>query len=131
MAVCATRRWCSPARRSPGCSGFRWGRGAHGRPALRTAYVAPRDELEEAVAAVWSELLGIERVGVEDDFFELGGHSLLGTRVVGRLRADFGVALQVDAIFRAPTVAALAREVEELLLVAVEAMSEEEALEMA
>jgi acyl transferase domain-containing protein len=107
------------------------GGSAHGRPALRTAYVAPRDELEEAVAAVWSALLGIERVGVEDDFFELGGHSLLGTRVIGRLRADFGVALQVDAIFRAPTVAALAREVEELLLAAVEAMSEEEALELA
>jgi amino acid adenylation domain-containing protein len=107
------------------------GGSAHGRPALRTAYVAPGNELEEAVAAVWSELLGIERVGVEDDFFELGGHSLLGTRVVGRLRADFGVALQVDAIFRAPTVAALAREVEEQLLAAVEAMSEEEALEMA
>ena len=48
-----------------------------------------------------------------------------------RLRADFGVALQVDAIFRAPTVAALAREVEEKLLAAVEAMSEEQALELA
>ncbi|HEX2081288.1 MAG TPA: amino acid adenylation domain-containing protein, partial [Longimicrobium sp.] len=94
------------------------GGSARGRPALRTVYVAPRNELEEAVAAVWSELLGIERVGVEDDFFELGGHSLLGTRVIGRLRADFGVALQVDAIFRAPTVAALAREVAERLLAA-------------
>ncbi|HEX8244054.1 MAG TPA: acyltransferase domain-containing protein, partial [Longimicrobium sp.] len=107
------------------------GDSAHGRPALRTAYVAPRNELEEAVAAVWSELLGIERVGVEDDFFELGGHSLLGTRVIGRLRADFGVPLPMDAFFRAPTVAGLAREVEEKLLAAVEAMSEEEALELA
>jgi phthiocerol/phenolphthiocerol synthesis type-I polyketide synthase E len=107
------------------------GGAAHGRPAMRTAYVAPRNELEEAVAALWSELLGMERVGVDDDFFELGGHSLLGTRVIGRLRADFGVALQVDAIFRAPTVAMLALEVEEKLLAAVEAMSEEEALELA
>jgi phthiocerol/phenolphthiocerol synthesis type-I polyketide synthase E len=103
---------------------------AHGRAHLRTAYVEPRNELEEAVAAVWREMLGLERVGVEDDFFELGGHSLLGTRVIGRLRLQFGVELKVDAIFRAPTVAALAREIEDAVLAAVEAMSEEEALEM-
>ena len=104
---------------------------AGGRPSLRTAYVAPSNELEEIVAAVWGEMLGIEGVGVEDDFFELGGHSLLGTRVIGRLRAEFGVELMVDAIFRAPTVAALAAEIEEKLLAAVEAMSEDEALELA
>jgi acyl transferase domain-containing protein len=103
---------------------------AHDRPQLRTAYVEPGGELEEAVAAVWREMLGLERVGADDDFFELGGHSLLGTRVVGRLRVRFGVELKVDAIFRAPTVAALAREIEAALLAAVEAMSEEEALEL-
>jgi len=98
------------------------------RAHLRTAYVEPRNELEEAVAAVWREMLGLERVGVEDDFFELGGHSLLGTGVIGRLRLQFGVELKMDAIFRAPTVAALAREIEDAALAAVEAMSEEEAL---
>ncbi|HEX2080104.1 MAG TPA: beta-ketoacyl synthase N-terminal-like domain-containing protein [Longimicrobium sp.] len=103
----------------------------NGRAHLRTAYVEPRNELEEAVAAVWREMLGLETVGVEDDFFELGGHSLLGTRVIGRLRLQFGVELKVDAIFRAPTVAALAREIEDAVLAAVEAMSEEEALELA
>jgi phthiocerol/phenolphthiocerol synthesis type-I polyketide synthase E len=107
------------------------GAAASDRPNLRTAYVAPRNELEEAVAAVWGEMLGIGHVGVDDDFFELGGHSLLGTRVVGRLRADFGVELMVDAIFRAPTVALLASEIEEKLLAAVEAMSEDEVLELA
>jgi acyl transferase domain-containing protein len=105
--------------------------GAHGRAHLRTAWVAPATELEQAVAAVWEEMLGMERVGADDDFFELGGHSLLGTRVIGRLRLHFGVELQVDAIFRAPTVAALAREIEDALLAAVEAMSEEEVLELA
>ena len=104
---------------------------AAGRTGLRTAYVAPSNEVEEAVAAVWGEMLGMERVGVEDDFFALGGHSLLGTRVIGRLRLHFGVDLQADALFRAPTVAALAREIEDALVAAVEAMSEEEALELA
>ena len=101
---------------------------AHERPALRTAYVAPRNELEEAVAEVWAELLGTARIGVEDDFFELGGHSLLGTRVVARLRAAFGVDVPMDAVFTAPTVAALSTLIEERLLAAVEAMSEEEVL---
>ncbi|HEX2078088.1 MAG TPA: amino acid adenylation domain-containing protein [Longimicrobium sp.] len=104
---------------------------ASGRSHLRTAYVAPSNRLEESIAAVWAEMLGLERVGVEDDFFEVGGHSLLGTRVIARLRMHYGVEIGVDAIFRAPTVAALAREVGDALLAAVEAMSEEEALELA
>ncbi|HYR11343.1 MAG TPA: SDR family oxidoreductase, partial [Longimicrobium sp.] len=74
----------------------------HGRPALRTAYTAPSGELEEAVAAVWEEMLGVAGIGADDDFFELGGHSLLGTRVIARLRRHFGVEIPVDAIFRAP-----------------------------
>ena len=102
-----------------------------GRAHLRTAYVEPRNELEEAVAAVWREMLGLERVGVEDDFFQLGGHSLLGTRLIGRLRLHFGVDLPADALFRAPTIAALAREIEDGLVAVVEAMSEEEVLELA
>ncbi|HEX2206979.1 MAG TPA: beta-ketoacyl synthase N-terminal-like domain-containing protein [Longimicrobium sp.] len=99
-----------------------------GRGHLRTAYVAPSTELEEAVADVWREMLGLERVGAEDDFFELGGHSLLGTRVISRLRAQFGVEIRVDAIFRAPTVRTLAREIEAAVFATVEAMTEEEAL---
>ncbi|HEU0054289.1 MAG TPA: SDR family oxidoreductase, partial [Longimicrobium sp.] len=103
----------------------------HGRPALRTAYTAPSNELEEAVGAVWEEMLGVAGIGVDDDFFELGGHSLLGTRVIARLRSRFGVEIPVDAIFRAPTIATLSARVEEALLAAVEAMSEEEALRLA
>jgi hypothetical protein len=72
-------------------------------------YVAPRSRLEELLAAVWAEVLGVERVGVRDSFFDLGGHSLLATRVVSRLRA---VKLEVPlrTIFQAPTVEGLARE---------------------
>ncbi|HEY3570592.1 MAG TPA: amino acid adenylation domain-containing protein, partial [Thermoanaerobaculia bacterium] len=74
----------------------------------RDGYVAPRTPLEEGVARVWAELLGLERVGVESTFFELGGHSLLATRLVHRLASDFQVELRLPQLFASPTVAGLA-----------------------
>ncbi|HVR96684.1 MAG TPA: condensation domain-containing protein, partial [Thermoanaerobaculia bacterium] len=80
------------------------------RPDLAAAYVAPRTPLEETLAAIWSDVLGIERVGVEDDFFELGGQSLLATQAVSRVRqAAGGVEVPLRALFEGPTVAELAR----------------------
>ncbi|NMO13901.1 non-ribosomal peptide synthase/polyketide synthase [Pyxidicoccus fallax] len=78
------------------------------------AYVAPRTPLEEQLAALWAELLHVERVGVHDDFFELGGHSLLATQLVARLRAGWGVELPLRALFDAPTLGALTARVEAL-----------------
>ncbi len=75
------------------------------------AYVAPRDPVEEVVAGIWTELLGVERVGVHDNFFELGGHSLRATQVVSRLRQACGVELPLRRLFEAPTVAELAARV--------------------
>ncbi|WP_432839323.1 SDR family NAD(P)-dependent oxidoreductase [Dactylosporangium sp. CA-092794] len=80
----------------------------HPRPELLTPYEAPRDGVEERLAELWQELLGLEKVGVNDHFFELGGHSLLGLQLVPRLREAFAVDLPVGAIFDAPTVATLA-----------------------
>ena len=51
-------------------------------------YVAPRNEVEEKLAGIWQELLGIERVGIHDNFFELGGHSLLAMRVISAIRKN-------------------------------------------
>jgi acyl carrier protein len=80
----------------------------HDRPALSTPFVAPADETEEAVAAVWRELLGLGEVGARDDFFELGGDSLLATQVVARLRDRLGVQVPLSAVLEQPTVADLA-----------------------
>jgi len=69
---------------------------------------APRSDAEKTVAAVYAEVLGIEKVGLDDDFFELGGNSLVATQVVTRVGAALGVRLGVRELFEASTVAALA-----------------------
>ncbi|HKH49923.1 MAG TPA: amino acid adenylation domain-containing protein [Thermoanaerobaculia bacterium] len=82
--------------------------------AAEETYVAPRTPQEELLAAVWSEVLGVPRVGARDDFFTLGGHSLLATRVVSRLQKLLDVSLPVRALFESPTVEALALRIQGL-----------------
>ncbi|MEM9493133.1 MAG: condensation domain-containing protein, partial [Myxococcota bacterium] len=73
-----------------------------------SAYTAPRDEFEQAVATAFSRVLGVDRVGARDDFFALGGHSLLATQVVAALEEATGVRLDLRTVFMATNVAALA-----------------------
>ncbi|MGZ3459615.1 MAG: non-ribosomal peptide synthetase, partial [Archangium sp.] len=73
------------------------------------SHVAPRTPTEELLANLWSQLLGVARVGIHDNFFELGGHSLLATQVISRIRATFGVDLPIRELFEEPTVAGVAQ----------------------
>jgi acyl carrier protein len=77
------------------------------------AYVAPRGPVEEAVAGIWAEVLGVERVGAHDNFFDLGGHSLLATQVISRIRQAFPVDIPLRRLFEEPTVATLAHAITE------------------
>ncbi|EEF60978.1 amino acid adenylation domain protein [Pedosphaera parvula Ellin514] len=83
-----------------------------GRPELGAEYVAPGNATEERIAAIWSEVLNLKKIGVRDNFFELGGHSLLVAQVVSRIRQTFKVELPLSSLFDAPSIASLAAGIE-------------------
>jgi acyl carrier protein len=78
------------------------------RPELNTAFVAPRTPIESRLVQIWSEVLCIDQVGVNDNFFDLGGHSLTATRVVSQVIKTFQLDLPVKSLFDSPTVAEIA-----------------------
>ncbi|MFQ5853284.1 MAG: amino acid adenylation domain-containing protein, partial [Candidatus Binatia bacterium] len=79
------------------------------RPELQVVFVAPRTPVEEVLAGIWVEVLGLDQVGTHDNFFELGGHSLLATQVISRVFSTFQVELPLRTLFEKPTVEDLAR----------------------
>ncbi|MGF9910961.1 condensation domain-containing protein, partial [Brevibacillus porteri] len=87
-----------------------------GQMASTQEYVAPRNQTEELVATIWSQVLGIEKVGIHDNFFELGGHSLLATRVISRLRDMFAGEVPIRTLFENPTIAELSEALGSFLL---------------
>ena len=95
----------------------------HALPAPDHAYLAkpiatpPRTTTERKLAEIWGELLGLTQIDVQDNFFEIGGHSLLASRIINRSCAAFQVQLSLRALFTTPTIAGLAEQIEQLLLV--------------
>ncbi|MCT8330101.1 type I polyketide synthase [Albidovulum sediminis] len=82
------------------------------RPALDTAYVEPRNEIERTLVGFWQDLLGVAQVGVEDSFFDLGGHSLIAVRLFAMIRKTYAVDFPISVLFEAPTIAACAALIE-------------------
>ncbi|MFN8439525.1 MAG: amino acid adenylation domain-containing protein [Caldilineaceae bacterium] len=74
----------------------------------RQAFVAPQSELEQQLAAIWAEVLGVKRISMTSNFFELGGHSLLATQVISRIRQQLKVEVPLRILFEEPTLMALA-----------------------
>jgi amino acid adenylation domain-containing protein len=81
-------------------------------PARTGVGVPPRTETEQRMAAIWAEVLRLDRVFADDDFFDLGGHSLLATQLATRVREGFGIELPLQRVFQSSTLAALAAEVD-------------------
>ncbi len=99
----------------------------HSRPILNSDFVEPSNAVEHHIANLWQELLGINKIGVEDNFFDLGGHSLIATQIVSQLRQYFQVEISLSHIFAAPTIAELAVVIEDLLIGELEELTEDEA----
>jgi len=97
------------------------------RPALAEAFVAPRTPAEKSLASIWTKLLGIDRIGINDNYFELGGDSLLATQLVSQVRSVFEVELPLVELFRHPTLAEMATSIEEAIIEQMEDISDEEA----
>ncbi len=89
-------------------------------------YVAPRNDTEQALASIWAEVLGVDRVGIHDDFFDLGGHSLLAIQVANRVENAFDVRFELRQLFSKPTLAELADYVIQCVMESVVTMSGEE-----
>ncbi|MGZ4135685.1 MAG: SDR family NAD(P)-dependent oxidoreductase, partial [Tumebacillaceae bacterium] len=102
----------------------------HPRPNLHNPYVPPTNELEELLAEIMQDLLGIDQVGIHDNFFHLGGNSLLGTQVVTRIRTTLQVDVPLRVLFEANTVYDLGLIVEDIMLSELEELDEEEASQL-
>ena len=100
------------------------------------AYEAPQGPVEEVLASIWQELLGVERVGRHDNFFDLGGHSLLAVQLLARIRHDLGRDVTLKSLFEAPTVAEVANGLQfspkdiHILEKSIDSLTEDEILEL-
>ncbi|RUT69553.1 amino acid adenylation domain-containing protein [Flavobacterium cupreum] len=79
--------------------------GISGEDVIRTAYIAPKSETEQKIAAIWQEVLGLEKVGITDNFFELGGNSISAINTIFKMNQEFSTSYPADSLFRFNTIA--------------------------
>jgi amino acid adenylation domain-containing protein len=89
-------------------------------------YLSPRNVVEEKLSALVANLLGVSKVGMNDNFFLIGGHSLFGTQLIARIRDNFGVMLPLRSVFESPTPALLGEQIERLIVTRLGEMTEDE-----
>jgi acyl carrier protein len=97
------------------------------RPALEATFIPPQTPIEQEIAKIWADILGLEHIGIHDNFFDLGGHSLRATQVIARLGKQFQIELPLRTMFEAPTVAGLAIVIVQMFA---EQENDEEALQI-
>jgi hypothetical protein len=85
------------------------------RPVRSDPFVAPCGATEDTLARIWSECLGIEAIGAKDNFFDFGGNSLVATRVLARIRSEFGVEMTLTNVFEKPTIEEMASQISSML----------------
>lgn len=86
---------------------------AIGQEQMQRAFIAPRTETERTLADVWAQVLGVERISVDNSFFELGGHSLLATQVISRIRLVFHLEISLRTMFESPTLGGMAVKIDQ------------------
>ncbi|MDY6899688.1 MAG: non-ribosomal peptide synthetase, partial [Cyanobacteriota bacterium] len=82
---------------------------------LENNFVPPSNPTEDILATIWSNILGVEKIGIHDNFFELGGHSLLATQVISRIRQEFSVEMPLKSLFEKPTISGLSDSIQTLV----------------
>jgi len=97
------------------------------RPALAEAFIAPQTPAEKSLASIWTKLLNVNGIGINDDYFELGGDSLLATQLASQVRGVFEIELPLVELFRHPTLAEMAAAIEEAIIEQMEEISDEDA----
>ncbi|MGB7293144.1 MAG: amino acid adenylation domain-containing protein, partial [Thermodesulfobacteriota bacterium] len=80
---------------------------------IKTDFVSPRNTTEKILVDIWSQVLGVDKIGVHDNFFDLGGHSLRATQIISRVREAFNVELPLRGLIEEPTISNMARTIEE------------------
>jgi acyl carrier protein len=95
--------------------------------ALDNNFKEPKNEIEKIIANIWQDVLGINRVGIDDNFVKLGGHSLIAIKIISELRKIFKIDISISALFDSPTVAELASEIREKMVMEIAELNDEEA----